>query len=365
MRLLLLAALVLPITLACAGGAPDGAPSTPPPAAAKGPAELLSGGAAVIPAAFKGVVPGMTRAEATQRLPALANQSWFKDPEWGELMFAVDIDESSGLVDRVYVNLPAADAESAVSAAWGPPTRAKGPYTAFEKLLWWNAAAGVRANLGNALVDTRPLEFTAYQPVSTMLGAQGPSFAFVGTEGVMGRDVTALGGQFGDRLVCSYDEGGKNLDVPWSKLAVKFPPDADHDYFLELPATEYGDYWTRVHLDFNDAGAVTRMRFSIPFEGNAAHRDATMALLKAKFGTEGEAVQELGKTRTRLAEKPLDVRMGVDSLGDAVEITVEAAGGKGRPVAGGRPGQGRPGKAGEAKGGRPGVAGGAGRPGQR
>lgn len=364
MRLLLFAALSLPILLACAGGAKDGGPAVQA-SAAKDPAQLLIGGTAVIPAPFKGVTPGMTRADATTKLPAIASQSWFKDPEWGDLMFAVDIDDDSGKVDRVYVNLPAATAEQLVTTAWGAPTKVKGQYTAFEKVLWWNPSAGVRANLGNALVDTRPLEFTAYQPVSAFLGADGPAFAFGGGDGVMGRTVDQLGATFGERLICSYDEAGKNTDVPWTKLATKFPPDADHDYFLELPPTDYGDYWTRVHLDFDAAGAVSRMRFSIPDEGNQAARDATMALLKKKFGTEGETVEDLGKTRTRLADKPYEVLMGVDTLGDAVEVTVEATGGKGRPVAGGRPGQGRPGKAGDAKAGRPGVTGGAGRPAHR
>ena len=359
MRLRLFAAFLLPIGLACSGGAPPPPPPPPPAAVVRDPSELLVGGVAVIPAPFKGVTPGMTRDEALAKLPGLATQRWFKDPEWNEVMFSVDIDDVTNRVNRVYVNLGAATAEAAVSARWGAPVKAKGQYSAFEKVLWWNPAAGVRANLGGALVDSRPLEFTAYTPAATLLGAEGPPFAFA-QGGVMGQTVAQIGAVFGDKLVCSYKEAGKSVEVPWTRLANPLDPDQDHAYFLNLAPTEFGDYWTRVHLSFTGAGKVNRMRFSIPFEGNGPARDATVALLKKKFGTDGERVEEFGKELTRLSENPV-VTMSVDALGDAVEIDVEFAKGDG----GKRPRTGRSGgkAGGDLPGGRAGGRGSGSRPG--
>ncbi len=365
MRLRLFAALLLPIGLACSGGAPPNAPPAPPPVdAPRDIGELLTGGAAVIPAAFQGIVPGMTREEALLKMPGLANQRWFKDPAWGDVMFSVDIDDETNKVSRVYLNVPATTGEASITTKWGPPVKAKGQYSAFEKVLWWNPGAGVRANLGTALVDSRPLEFTAYTPAATLVGAEGPPFAFA-QGGVMSQTVEQIGATFGDKLVCSYKEAGKSVEVPWTRLATRFQPDEDHSYFLNLAPTEYGDYWTRVHLTFTGGGVVHRLRFAIPFEGNNAAKDATMAMLKKKFGTDGEIVEEYGKERIQLSAVPL-VTMAVDALGDAVEIEVELAKGGKRPKAG----RGKGG--GELPGGRPGGIrgggsrpGGSGRPGQR
>lgn len=358
MKLRLFAAFLLPIALACSGGTGGpSAPPPPPPAAVRDAAELLAGGPAAIPAPFQGITPGMTKEEAEAKIPGLKEQTWFKLPEWGDLMFSVDLDEDSGKVQRLYVNLPATTAEATVTGKWGPPTKAKGQYTAFEKVLWWNPTAGIRANLGNALVDARPLEFTAYTPVATLLGPEGPPFAFA-QGGLMGQTVEQIGATFGDRLVCSYKDAAKTVDVPWTRLATKFPPDDDHSYFLELAPTEYGDYWTRVHLSFAGSGEVNRFRLSIPFEGNVAAKDATMALLRKKFGTEGETRDVYGKPVTQLSDNPV-VTMALDSLGDAVEIEVELAKGGKRPQAGRGGGKG----GGDLPGGRPGGRGGGSRPG--
>lgn len=102
------------------------------------------------------------------------------------------------------------------------------------------------------------------------------------------------------------------------------------------------------------------MRFSIPFEGSVAARDATVALLKKKFGTDGEPVEEFGKALTRLSDSPV-VTMSVDALGDAVEIEVEFAKGN----AGKRPRAGRSGgkAGGNLPGGRAGGRGSGTRPG--
>jgi hypothetical protein len=336
MRLRHLSALLLPIALACAGGpGPGGAPPPPAPPADVGDAsKLLAGGIAVVPAPFKGITPGMSREEALAKMPSLATQAWFRDPAWGDLMFSVDIDDETNRVDRVYVNLPATTAEQTVTQAWGPPVKVKGQYTAFEKVLWWNPAAGLRANLGNALVDNRPLQFTAYTPTEKLVGTDGPAFSF-GKAPVLGQTADQVGATFGDTLIGTWRENGKSQDVPWTKMATRYAPDDDHRYYLELPPTEYGDYWTRVHLSFSDKGLIERVRFSLPFEGSTAAKDQILATLERKFGGKGVTREEYGKQVTRFSEDPV-VDVSLDAVSDAWEVEIEAVKGGNHPRSGGR-----------------------------
>src|SRR5205085_8127760 len=82
----------------------------------------------------------------------------------------VAIDDKSGTVRAIYLNLPAS-ARAVLSEAWGPGLPATEP-VGKNVLVWPDSTTGWRATLRPALGSSQDLAFDSYLPVATLLGEQ-------------------------------------------------------------------------------------------------------------------------------------------------------------------------------------------------
>lgn len=341
--LLLTLALATPAVLACAGGPPTREEAPPPPPPPAKDWSTLFPTRAAFPALTRGVAPGMTRLQAAQADPSFTDVTIWTTPEFPELLFRPEIDPVSDTVRALVVDLPAADAETKLSAAWGPAALVKGRADSGTRAVWWDPAAGRRAELMPAVGATRALRLTAYTPVDRLLGT-GPDWAFLDAGPVFGKTVDEIALAYGDRLRVAERGGAEQVYV---KIAGTRPaPDASREFWLSLPMTEYGSTPTRARLGFSRDGKCNGFRLALDYAGQVPARDAIVALLTQRFGGTALTVEEEGRAYTLYSSKPR-VTGEVDEVAEQYLVKADMGGMiDHRPRAGAqrprpRPGEGR------------------------
>lgn len=347
--LLLILAFTAPVVLACAGGPSSREEAPPPPPPAKDWATLFPTRAA-FPALTRGVAPGMTRLQATQADPSFTDATLWTTPEFPELLFRPEIDPVSDSVRALVVDLPAAEAETKLTAAWGPAALVKGRADSGTRAVWWDPAAGRRAELMPAVGATRALRLTAYVPVDRLLGA-GPDWAFLDAGPIFGKTVDEIALAYGDRLRVAARGGAEQV---YLKIAGTRPsPDLGHEFWLSLPMTEYSPAPTRARLGFTRDGRCNSFRLALDYAGQVPARDAIVALLTQRFGGTATTVEEEGRTYTLYSSRPR-VTGEVDEVAEQYLVKADMGGMTDhRPRAGAQRPRPRPGEGGGQLGGRP------------
>lgn len=286
----------------------DGAAALPTPPPAKDVAELIEGDAVTIPAAYKGLRPGMTLAEAKALFAGMPDEDTVKDTAFPDVYFAVGFDQDAQSVSRLYFSLPGEKAKELIEAKWGPGLATED--MGREQWLWFNPKAGLRATLKPGFGEDWDLEITRYVAYKSWLG-EGPELAFEAPGALLGATADQLRETYADEVVEKSKEearadrkkleamvGGevKQLGAPKPSL------------FLSYPPTEFDALWTRVHFTFGKGGAkggakgsddaaqdtVQRFWFSLPWEPHPPAKEEMFALFKAKWGepTQGESLGE-------------------------------------------------------------------------
>lgn len=337
--LLLCGALCVPIALACAGGTRSAEEAPPPPPPADW--STLFPTRAAFPAVTRGVAPGMTRAQALQADPTFTDGQGWTAPGFPELRFRAELDPVTDTVRALVVELPTADAEAKLSAAWGPPALVKRRSDAGTGAVWWDAAAGRRAVLGPPSGPTRALSVSTYLPADRLVGT-GSDWAFLDAGPVFGKTPDELALAYGDRLRVADRTLG--VEAVYGRLPAPRPaPGPDRELWLSLPPTEYAAASTRARLGFSKDGRCSSFRLALDYAGVVPARDAIAAAVAAKFGGSPSIVEEGDRTLTLYSSKPR-VTGEVDEVAEQYLVKVELGGPVDhRPRAGARrprPGQG-------------------------
>ena len=167
----------------------------------------------------------------------------------------VAIDDKSGTIRAIYLNLPAS-ARALISEAWGPGL----PATELGKtvLAWPDPTTGWRATLRPALGSSQDLAFDYYLPIATLLGEQPD---VVDAMPVLGLTVDEVKKQFEGQVTSSRG-----------------------DLTITLLPTEWERQATKFSLDVA-GGRIREIGFSIPFKAHPDARDQLLELFTHKWGT--------------------------------------------------------------------------------
>ncbi len=167
----------------------------------------------------------------------------------------VAVDDKSGTVRAIYLNLPAS-AKAQIEEAWGSGQQATELGKAV--LVWPDPSTGWRATLRPALGSSQDLAFDQYLPVAQLLGEQ---VDVVDAMPVLGLTVDEVKKQFEGQVTAARGD-----------LAVTLLP------------TEWDRQPTKFVLDVA-GGRIREIVFSIPFKAHPDARDQLAELFAHKWGT--------------------------------------------------------------------------------
>lgn len=334
MRSSLVLACALSVALIACDKSEDAAPAAAPNAgeAAAPKAEvktldaLFTTKAPALPAPYQGLKLGMTGDEAKKIFPAMPEEDTIKLPEYPDVRFNVDFDKNTKRIQRVYFDLPKAEAEALLTKAWGAPVKGQ---TTIKKPIsyWFNPAAGIRATLEEGFGDDMKLEFTAYTPAATFVGAEGKAFAFESKQPILGATIEELRAAY---PLAIQEKSQAQADADRAKMEKMMGKDADKlkvlgqakpSAHLDFPPTEYESYWTRVNLTWDDEGKVKRYRFKLGFRAYEPEKEALFALLSKKFG-EVKEEEKYGKKLFVAGDAPR-IEIQEDTISKGWDVTVE------------------------------------------
>lgn len=167
----------------------------------------------------------------------------------------VAIDDKSGTIRAIYLNLPAS-ARALIAEAWGPGLPATEP-VGKDVLVWPDPSTGWRATLRPALGSSQDLAFDQYLPVAQLLGEQPDVLDGMP---VLNLTVNEVKKMFEDQVTA-----------------------ARGDLTVTLLPTEWERHSTKFSLDVA-AGRIREIKFSIPFKAHPDARDQLAELFTHKWG---------------------------------------------------------------------------------
>jgi hypothetical protein len=169
----------------------------------------------------------------------------------------VAIDEKSGTVRSIYLNLPR-HAEELIAEAWSEGWVATEP-VGKTVLVWPDPTTGWRATLRDALGYSHDLAYDNFLPAAQLFGDQPDQLEGL-PEPVLGKSVDEVKKAYKDAITI-----------------------AGHDLVLTLLPTEWERQSTRITLSAA-GGVVKRMAFSLPYRPHPEARDTLLELFKRKWG---------------------------------------------------------------------------------
>lgn len=178
----------------------------------------------------------------------------------------VSIDEKSGTVRSIYLNLPAR-AEDIITEAWSEGWKATEP-VGKTVLVWPDPTTLWRATLRPALGYSHDLAYDNYLAAAQLFGDQPDQLDGL-PEPILGRTVDEVKQSYRDKVVVQ----GKEL-------------------VLLLPPTEWERFATRIVLT-TSGGKVKAMSFALPYKPHPEARAVQLELFKQKWGEP----RELGEGR--------------------------------------------------------------------
>ena len=322
--------LALPLTLtlgtACDKGKSDEdkkAETEEPKIEQKDPTTLFTGDKVTMPEVYGGLKIGMTKDEAKAAFPGLPDDDPIKPPEYEGMWFTTDFDDDTGELTRVYFSMKKEGALEAAKAKWGEP---KEGTDLDRKVQWWfNPEANLRASIMDSFSEGEvTVEFTEYWPVTQLLG-EGPEIAFEKDAPLLGLTVADLDAKYPKWVKKESEEEAAKTQEQIAAMAgeeakaLMGKPTASVD--LEYPPTEWGKYWTPVHLSWSDEGKIERFWFGIDFEPHPPAKDEIMALLKKKWG-EPKEEEKYGDKLYVFGEDPR-IEVKEDTISNKWDISVE------------------------------------------
>jgi hypothetical protein len=287
------------------------------------PATLFAGDKVTLPTVYGALKLGMTQDEAKAAMADLPEDGTIKTEAYDGIWFNTDFDDDTTKLTRVYFNLPKADAIKFATEKWGAPK--EGTDLGKPVQWWFNGADNLRVSIGDSFSEGEAhVEFTSYWPVTQLIG-EGKEIAFEKDAPLLGLTPADLDAKYAVWVKKESEEDAKKSQEDIAKLAgeeakvLMGKPTASID--LEYPPTEWGKYWTPVHLSWTDDGKIERFWFGIDFESHPAAKDEIFALFKAKWG-EPKEEEEYGDKIFVFSDQPR-IEVEEDTISGKWDISVE------------------------------------------
>jgi hypothetical protein len=207
----------------------------------------------------------------------------------------VTIDDRSGIVRSIYLNLPP-HAEDLIAEAWGAGADSTEPVGKAVKV-WPDPETGWRATLRDALGYSHDLAFDNYLPAAQLFGDQPDSLDGLHVP-VLGKSVDEVKKTYKDEL----SGQGKEL-------------------VLTLLPTEWDRFGTRITLAIA-GGRVHELSFEVPWRGHPEARDTLFELFKHKWGEPQELTDD-GKTSLVFRDEDPHVEVREDTEHGAWHIEIK------------------------------------------
>ena len=293
---------------------------------AKPLASLFGDKVPTIPSVYKGVTLGMTADEAKKLLPSLDGA--IPAPEYGSARFWVNVSKEKGTVESFRISFPKSE-RAAAFAAWGPSKDGKDTIGHAESF-WFNPQQKIRAIVSPGLgAENDDLTLTAYYPTADFLGDKGEKMGFEAPLAIVGATVNQLKAAypkyFVEQTQAQADSSRKDLEkmMGKDKDKLKVLGKAAPSAYIDFPPTDFGAYFTRVNLTFDDKGAVKYFRTSVAFRDYPEAKDAILAAIQAKLGT-AKTAKEYGSfgDPVMIFGKKSDIVVHEDAISKAWEIKV-------------------------------------------
>ena len=244
------------------------------------------------------------------------------DPAIADVHYGLGFDKDSKKVSRMNLSAPVA-AGALVTAAWGPGKEAVDSIGK-PRTYWFDAATGWRAYLEQGFGDDISLELHPYLPAAKLLG-DGPDTLGFAPQGILGATVADLRTRFADTIVerTAAQESAdqkKAGDFVGKDLDKELGP-ATADVRLDLPPTEWEDFWTRIQISWTDDGKVEDVWFDLPYEAYKPAKDEIFALITKKWGA-GKPIKFLGEDALLFRDQPPFAIVTDDQISHAWNVRV-------------------------------------------
>ena len=301
------------------GSAASGSSETTP---AKKPVTADFFGKAVAPPGAISVLAWKMPADAAAKTaPALFKEgtkpgfSLAEDPTYDGVSYGVEIDKDTHVISRLSVQLPGA-AKGLVATAWGPGKDAKDSIGK-PRTFWFDPSTGWRAYLEQGFGDDVNLEFRKYIPATELLNS--------GLEANLGSTVADLRAKYPHDIVERSDaqaaaDQKKVGDFAGKDVAKDLGP-AKADVRLDLPPTEWGEFWTRVQTDWTDDGKLEDVWFDLPYDAYKPAKMEIYSAIEKKYGT-GKPTKYLGEDALLFGTKAPWTIVTDDTIGKAWNVRI-------------------------------------------
>lgn len=320
-----------------------GEPSTPTPpdvgalvVDSKDPhAQFMAATKPGIPAAYKDISFGMSRAEVSQHHPEM-NDDLIRHKAQSDIFFHLDFGLHDERLERLYFSMPSTGAHELCRRAWGPGLPIKAAtgeadeardHDAHKKpgkepsLRWFNAEDGLRATLSPGFGDEWDIELTAYTPFERLLGVQDRQLVFERGGALIGKTIEELRTIYGpDFVEISTATAHEAHEHSGLGAGASLAHAGAHSY-LHMPPTEWGDTETRVRLHINKKGVVVGLGLSIVYAPNPAAKGAIRSFVQGMLG-EGELTKDLLGDMTLRFEGEPTYELSDDEPGGAWDLRV-------------------------------------------
>ena len=237
---------------------------------------------------------GQTEAEARAAAPELFPKPdaglQLVDAEIADVRYGISLNKETKKIDRLYVQVPAS-AAAMIATAWGAGKDGKDKIGR-PRTYWFNAASGWRAYLEPGFGEDKQLVFFPYVPAEKLLG-DGPETIGFAPQGILGATVEELRTRFPDTIVetdaAKAAEQQKEVSKFAGKDLEKELGKAKPSVRLDLPPTEWEEFWTRIHTHWGADNKVEEIWFGIPYETYAPAKEELRAMFEKKWGKPKEA----------------------------------------------------------------------------
>ncbi|MGM0576922.1 MAG: hypothetical protein ACQEXJ_14455 [Myxococcota bacterium] len=323
---------------------PNPAPEPEPEPPKKDVADLVVGDTPRLPSVLDGVDLGMAREEVEEALPAMTEGGLLPAEDYEDVFVNLGFDPSTGRLLRVWFSLPADRGEELVTEAWGDPVVVE--EFDEEKKVWFDPGEGIRAALSEGFGEGMELEFTRYLPAERMIGEgaaevdpeaegededgeepepPGVPFAFEADHPLLDGTLESVRESWPRALQEQTAEQAEERLREIEELTgrkLEPSPEPTASVHLDLPPTEYGTFFTRVHLELNDDGEIVGYRFGLTYGNREGADEELLELLKARLG-EAEKTERFGEEILVFREESPRVEVRRDEVGHQWDVTVE------------------------------------------
>lgn len=289
--------------------------------AKKDPKELFASEKPELPGPLATLEFGMAPEEVKKAAPSVGD-GYEKAEEYEETYFGYYVPEDSGKLKsaRVVVEAEGFDLEKVLTEAWGEPK--KGEDLGKPKLYWFNPEKKVRATISQGFGKEKEVQFEQYLPAKELLG-EGKETLGVEDHPLLGATYDDLTTHYKEHLEVLTQEQAQKQRERMEKMTGKDLSalgDAVATSNIDLPPTEFGSQFTRIHPTFED-GKIARYRVQIDYKPYPEAKDEILGFIKEKWG-EPKEEEKYGKKLLVFNKNPRVV-VEDDDISKAWDIEIE------------------------------------------